>query len=388
MLADFILNGQGHGEVGQRLAACRMDPGLMRPYYNEDGESCLNVNTGRTRFNPETGHNEPIFEEYVGNEIANLGLPIANATLLRKDEWQMMDQVVLKAARQRLRAWGDLAAANTLGGFNGMSKTILEHETMSDPGEAIVDMDGITEGRADEPLFQREALPLPITHSSFWFSSRQLAVSRNLGESLDVSMAEVAGRRVAEQVEKTTIGVISGAEYGDGSGIYSRSSGGTTIPKVFGYKNFPDRVTKINMTVPTGSNGTDVYTSWLALRELMTANRFYGPFMAYVSTDYDQYLDNLFSTTEPSAGTLRENLLKIDSISGIRRLDFLTDTFTVLFVQLTADVARAVNGMDLTTIQWETKGGLQINFKVMAIMVPQLRADFNGRCGIGHGTTT
>jgi hypothetical protein len=54
---------------------------------------------------------------------------------------------------------------------------------------------------------------------------------------------------------------------------------------------------------------------------------------------------------------------------------------------MTSDVARAINGMDITTVQWETQGGMRVNFKVMAIQVPQIRSDFNGRTGIVHATT-
>jgi len=52
-----------------------------------------------------------------------------------------------------------------------------------------------------------------------------------------------------------------------------------------------------------------------------------------------------------------------------------------------------VNGMDFTTVQWETKGGLQINFKVMVIHVPDIRSQYVGtstgsrKCGIVHATT-
>ena len=59
----------------------------------------------------------------------------------------------------------------------------------------------------------------------------------------------------------------------------------------------------------------------------------------------------------------------------------------MIMVQMTPDVARAVNGMDITTVQWESVGGMRLNFKVMAIQVPQLRADYDGRCGIVHATT-
>ena len=54
-------------------------------------------------------------------------------------------------------------------------------------------------------------------------------------------------------------------------------------------------------------------------------------------------------------------------------------------VQMTSDVARAVSALDITTLQWEGMGGMEMNFRVMAIMVPQLRTDFYGNTGIMHG---
>ena len=60
----------------------------------------------------------------------------------------------------------------------------------------------------------------------------------------------------------------------------------------------------------------------------------------------------------------------------------------MVLVQMTADVCREVVGMDITTVQWESHGGMQLNFKVMCILVPQLRSDFNGTTGIVHGTVS
>jgi hypothetical protein len=55
---------------------------------------------------------------------------------------------------------------------------------------------------------------------------------------------------------------------------------------------------------------------------------------------------------------------------------------------MTPDVVRAINGLDLTTVQWESVGGMRLNFKVMAIQVPQIRSTYAGRCGICHATMT
>jgi hypothetical protein len=382
MFTDYVLNGEGHGDVGVALQGASYDTGYYKPFVNDRGQKCVTINTGRQKYNAKTGLYTMERETVLLSDLISkraFHLPIYNSLTMRKDEWIKLDTVVIEAARQRLRAWSDLAAANTYT-LDGMGTMILEYEAASDPQEAVVDMNALSEGRDDPQRFQLRGIPLPITHSDFFFDQRMLSVSRNRGTPLDSLRARAAGRRVAEKIEQTTIGTVAGMQYGT-STDYDMTS------KVYGYTNYPDRVTKTDMVAPTGSNGSSVLTSWLELRELMYDANFYGPFMVYTSSDYDAYLDNLFSTTEPSAGTLRSRLLEIDGIRDIRRLDYLTNTFTVIFVQMTEDVARAIIGMGLQTLMWEEKGGLMKKFKVMCIQLPQIRSDFDGNCGVGHGTT-
>ncbi len=389
---------------------------MRRPYIDANDDPCVSIYTGR--YTTNKGVRTPMIEKRRVADLVSNGemMPTTNATSLRKEEWLELDKVVLRAARYRLRAWADLAQMNTFGGFNGMAKLILEHETMSDPGEAIVDMDGLTDGRTDSPLFQLEGLPLPIIHCDFWFDARRLAVSRNSGTPLDTAMGEAGGRRIGEKVEKLTIGNNTGTTYGGNStqvGGYGRTS------KIYGYTTFSNRLTKTNATSPTASGWKpettqrDINASLLRLRN----NKFYGPFMLYTSTDWDTYLDGDYYALATSGmaaptQTLRQRIKQIDGVQDVRRLDFLfadeTDQsqggpgredlvgggggtfgwpFTMLFVQMTPDVARAVNGMDITTIQWEAVGGLRLNFKIMAIQVPQIRADYYGNCGILVQTT-
>ncbi len=411
---DFVVNGVGHGQVGDLMSNVRFDPGMLRPYFDKNGRPAVTINTGRTTL--VRGEQVPLREHRLIQDLVGNGLmhPVFNTTSLRKEEWIELDRKVLLAARYRLRAWADLAKSNSYGGFNGMSKMILEHETMSDPGEAMVDMDALTDGRGDSPRFQLEGLPLPITHSDFWFSSRRLAISRNSGSPLDSTMAESAGRRVAERIEKTTTGVSTGLIYGGAStqqGGYGRTS------QVYGYTNFPSRITKTNLTAPTTSNQSTTLAEVLAMRDQLYANKFYGPYMLYTSNDWDRYMDNDYILVGGNVATqtLRERLKAIEGIQDVRRLDFLFGSTVdvnnhnitnltqygpggdvdvalkstrLLMVQMTPDVCRAVNGMDLTTVQWESVGGMRLNFKVMAIQVPQLRADFYGNCGILDATTS
>lgn len=432
---DFILNGQGHGEVASMLERVRFDPGMLQPFTETNPESplrgqrCVTVNTGRMlhRKDPKAPggfrmvpEKKTVSTRYLQNQ--GVHHPVFNAaTALRKEEWILLDSQVLRAARYRLRAYADLSKANSFGGFNGMTKMILEHEVMSDPGQAMVDMTGLTPGRRDAPSFQLRGTPLPITHVDFDVDARFLGISRNSGTPFDTSMGEAAGRRVAETVEKTCIGVQTGVVYGGASGVggYDQTS------QVFGYVNYPARLTKTNLYRPTGNgrSGTgwvplDTLKDVLACLDTLRANKFYGPWMLYTSNDWDQYMDADYILTGGNVATqtLRQRLKAIGEgdgqgdgevvIQGVRRLDFLfastpaastgpggenlngTYPFTLLFVQQTPDVARAINGMDITTIQWEEKGGMLICFKVMCIQVPQLRSDRYGNCGILHATAT
>lgn len=396
MFTDYVLNGSPRGEVANALAGMHFDPGLMRPFLDKKDRACVTVNTGKTETRRSTDgtlidngrgtgpKRFPIFEtQLISNRLARgLACPTVNATLLRKDQWIMLDEVILEASRDRLKAWADLRAANTYGGFDGMANPILEWERVTDVGEAVADMDGMTEGRAFSPKFDLQGMPLPIFHSDFFLSSRFLATSRNKGTPADTIRSEMAGRRIGELIEKTCIGVVDGVVYGTATDYASATS------QVYGYINHPDVITYTSVTAPTGGagNGEAILTNWLAMRELLYAQNFYGPFMVYHSTDWDQYLDNLFSTTEPSAGTLRQRLLEIDGIQDIRRLDYLpsaTYPTRLIWVEMKPENVRAVNGMEITTVQWESMGGMRLNFKVMCIQVPQVRSRY-----IGMGSTT
>jgi hypothetical protein len=435
---DYVLNGRGHGAIAETMGAIRWDAGMLRPYFNEKGLPCVNILTGR--WTTDRGVRRAVREEVsINSPRNNRGQfnQVLNATTLRKEQWIEYDRVILKAARYRLRAWEDLEAASSFGGFDGMNKMLLEHETMSDPMEAIQDMEGTSEGRSDTPTFQLEGLPLPITHVDFSFGARRLGISQSSNTPLDMVAGEASGYRIGETIEKTTIGNMTGVVYGGNStqtGGYGRTS------QVYGYLNFPARITSTTMTAPTAGGWVPAttITEVLALRDKLVAAKKYGPFMIYHSTDWDQYMDKDYILTGGNVATqtLRARLLAIGKedngaggqqaqIAGVRRLDMLfasapiTDAskiqtgtkandylgpgvenlvsggggtggawpFTLIVVQMTPENARAVNGMDITTLQWPTMGGMKLNFRVMCIKVPQLRADRYGNCGILVSTT-
>lgn len=415
---DFVMNKDGNmtgtGPVGQLLANSRCDPGLLRPYFGEDGHAYVTVNTGRKRRVEvrEKGTNrlksarmESIFEQVRIKDLMAAGVQVpaitANATTLRKEEWLMYDGALIPPQRQRLRLYNDIAKVSTYS-FQGLGVKILEHETMSDPGRAYMDMDGLSEGTDDTPKFQLEGQPIPIFHSNFTLDLRTLESSRRSGVPLSTRGVEWATRRCMELVETNAIGVAGTAlTYGGNStqvGGYSRTSG------VYGLINFPNRLTKTDLTTPTGSNPEATIQDILEMRDQLYAANHYGPYGIYHSTDFDQFLDNDYARLGGNNAnmTLRQRILAIGTEGGdsdadnkqirwVKRLDYLTPAashvFTMVMVSLNPNVIRALNGMPVTIFQYETKGGWQMHFRVACIQLVEMFSDFAGNCGVLHART-
>lgn len=359
-MLDYILNGQGYGKGGVAAALIdnEMDPMVLRPFRGRDGrpyivQPVLNRQTGKV--------------EMKNVCVANTGITAA----LPKEAWIHLDTAMIRAAKPRLRFVGDLRARGlTYTIPNGFGKTVLQHESMSDISDAEIAMDPYKETSADAPVFDITNLPLPIIHKDFWFTTRQIAVSRNTGTPLDTTSAELAARRVAELAEKLALGVAGTYKYGGGY--------------VYGLANFPNNLTK-SLTLPTDPDWTPevLLEEVLAMKQQSQDAYHYGPWVLYNSTNWDKHLDNDFSSAK-GTNTLRQRLKMIDGIEDVRTLDYLPANRIVL-VQQTSDVIREVIGMEMMTVQWEPTP-FRVNFKVLCIMVPQIRADINNRTGIVYGT--
>lgn len=351
LLEKYIQNGAlSGGDAADRLLAANGDPNVLRPWLGIDNKTYITV----------FRDGKPTVQQ-----VTN-----AHATL-RKDDWKLLDDAIVKAAQERLRLVNDLRAAGlTFTIPQGMGKTVLETETQSNINDAVISMDGMREGEGDRPEFEITNLPLPITHKDFQFSARQILTSRSGGSPLDTTMAELAGRKVAESIEKLALGRLATYTYGGGT--------------VYGLVNFASRMTRtISDPTAAGWTGEDLLNDVLQMRQQSVNAFHYGPWNLYVAPSWDVYLDQDYKSDTDK--TTRERIASVNGVQNIITLDFLQD-YDVVLVQLTSDVIRMVIGMDITTLQWESKGGLQKNFKVMTIMVPQLRADFNSRTGIVHGS--
>lgn len=414
---DFIRNGVGEGGLAKDVASGRFsvepqvgfEPGLLRPVIQTDGQKYCVVKTGRMVTNkegdPSYNPNEPNGARVVEKQhiplqtfINNGMVPFTyNTSALTYQAWQKIDLAVLSATRNRLNAWNDLAAANTYGGFDGMAVTGLIKDTVTDAGEAKVDMDTLSDDFGDAPLLTPDILPLPIIHAGTALSQRRLAISRNTGVPLDTTMIEQCGRRCAETLEKMTIGET------DFSGLVIGDDTTFTNNGIYGFKTHPDRMTKTDITTAASFIPATFVSEIIGMREVARAQNFFGPFVLYYSVGWDQYMahDYVVGTLAQGYTTVNKTVLqRTEMIPGIQRvamLDNMSNTDskeTLLLVQMTSDTVRAVVGMEFTTVQWQKDGGAQTMLRVMGIKVPDLRSSYVGTdttvtnrvCGVVHGT--
>jgi uncharacterized linocin/CFP29 family protein len=335
----------GSSDVAGRLLKNNMSVHALRPWIGQDGRAYMSIN--------------------VGGKLETI---VANSATLRRLEWEQYDQVIIKEALVRLVGVADLQSRGLVYNIgNGLGKTVLTSENLNTFLEAELSMDGLSKTRNDRAVYGVDYLPLPLIHCDYFINARNLAESRNTGDSLDTTNAQMAARAVAEKMEEMLFTGTSSYAYGGGT--------------IYGYLDFPyvNNVTLDANWDASGVTGADILADVLEMKATLIADRFYGPFVVYVPTAYEVALDNDFKAN--SDLTVRQRLLQVASISDIKVVDKLTANHVVM-VQMTSDVVRLVNGMEISPVEWQEQGGMVLHYKVMGIKVPQIRATQGQRCGI------
>ena len=332
------------------------DPQRLRPFIHSDGKAYVTVYKGGDRSKPESYESRPV----------------TNATL-RRDEWKHLDEALLQISETRLNGIQDLidkGLTYQLG--NAMGTTVLEYHDISDALEADMTMDGVTRGNNDRPDFQTNYLPIPIIHADYEINARALAASRSLGNPLDTTMVERSTRKVSEYLENLLFTSTSFA-FGGGT-IYS-------------YLNHPDRN---QVTLTTGwddsaKTSRQIVDEVRTLKQDSINDKHYGPWMLYIPTPYETVMDADYEDTGTTSTnqTVRERILKVDGIQGVKVVDTLPAD-NVVMVQMTSDVVRLVQGMPIQNVQWDVEGQFLNKYKVMTIQVPQVRSDQAGNSGVIH----
>lgn len=292
--------------------------------------------------------------------------------VLRKDEWKLFDDVLIEIARARLVGVADLFAAGlTFKLPDPLGTTMLEWEDVSDMDPAEISMSGVTEGQNDRVVYQLRQLPIPIVHKDFNINIRALHASRKRGLPLDTTQMATASRRVADLNESI---LFNGAVI---------VVGGATIQ---GYTTATNR----NQGSLTGDwslvgvTGEQIINDVIAMIGALTGDNHFGPYTLYIPTSFENKLNNDYKAN--SDKTIRTRIMEMSQISNVRLSTNLSDggTGEVLLIEMARDVIDMVDGMQPTTLQWESTGGMITNFKVMSILVPRVKNDQLQQSGIAH----
>lgn len=344
-----------HQDQAQLLVNHNFDPGVLRPYVGQGGRSYMTIT------NPKTGKPEVMLTN--------------TPSTLTRDAYKLFDDVIQDTLRDELVAFADLRARPGLVYRipNAMQYTVIQGQTMGDLTRATISMSPTRRSERDRPESDTTLFPLPIIHKDFDYDFRELAVSQRGDMPLDTVTARIAAIKVAEEIEMLTLGTSGTFSYGGGT--------------IYGYTNFPQRSTNTSMTVPTGSNGTTVVNEIIALRQLLINHKHKGPYQIYVNTQWSSVLDTDFSATK-GENTLRQRILALDGIAGIKTVPWLTSThWHLLMVEMSPLNVQAVVGMEVQLVQWQSLDGFMRHYKVMAMQYPRIRPDTAGYSGVAHGST-
>lgn len=331
-----------------------------RPYINEEGHPCITVNTGQL---DENGF--PVYKE---QRIQ------ANATL-RKDEWLRLDETLVEAARERLVIVEDLRAAGLTYNVGGLGVLISEWEKSSEITDADITMDGESEVDGDRQEFGLNGVPIPVIQKRFKIGERVLMASRTRGAALDVTTGVEAARAVARTSENM---VFNGVNLGP------VVSAGNTY-QIYGLRTFPDRATfDLADWANPATTPEAILADILAMIKLLeTQEKKYGPFNLYIPGAFSHRFREDFKAN--SDKTLMQRVLEVNEIRAVRVADALPADQVILIEldRMTIDLAVA---SDLSNIQWGSPSGWTNYFQTFAAWAPRLKADFDGHCGICHGT--
>lgn len=358
MGVEYIHDGVASGNLAARLLECDMDPNAMRPYRWRDGKTYI--------------------DKFVGND--DKGVPqykpqrVANDSIVPWEVWRLIDQTVVETALPELRVIADLNAAPGVSRtVDAMSVGVLTHYKRSRSASSRVVWNPAVRARRDRAKYAPEHTPIPFIESEWAFELRDLRMAQRGGINLDLDQIRDATRSVLETAEDMVLGINQPFTHN-----------GYSMP---GILTFGDAETQV-ITDPTagGWSPETTYNEVNLMRQKSIDNNFLGPWVLYFGYEWDLYLNKNFSALDPSGPTLRQKLLALDGISGVRILRRMTGKKVVL-LQVNDRVIRLYNGMPLRAIQWESPDGFVVQGKIITSVAVEMRSDADGNTGLVVGAT-
>lgn len=290
-----------------------------------------------------------------------------NASSLPYDAWKHFDEALLRAATEELVAVKLLQQRGLVYNFDGMKSSTLQYQDMSDITAAQLSMSPIARGRQDKPEYTQKSQQLPFTFKDFSMDVREFEEAMLLNRLSDTTMVEECTRKCDEITEDMLFN--GGTSYG--------------FPAIYGFTTHPDTI-PVTMATAWDDNAVDgadvigeVSDALVALRAAFHK----GPYGVFYPTAYSGKIDNDYNATSASPLTIRERILKLDGVEAVLGCDALTGN-KVVVAELRTRTVRMLQGLPTRVVDWDSDGGLGMNFKIIQINLPQIRSDQANKAGV------
>ncbi len=293
---------------------------------------------------------------------------------LPEDAWKEIDARVVQIARQRLVLTGYLLSQGLRYPLNDFLGTpVLQTQKASDMEAADITMEPTSRGNEGRMTFSDVYLPIPIIHKPISFGIRMLRAAAKNGQPIDTTTITTVLRKVMDKVEDVFVNGASGIA------VTVESTQGV----VQGLTTFTNRNT-VDLAVnwdTSGKTGAQILSDVMDMLDSARGDRMYGPFVLLVPNNYESKLDEDYGSSYPK--TIRARLLEIEAIQDIRVIDQLSDDNVVL-LNLSEETVEVIDGLRPTVIPLIQNETFVEPYLGMACMLPYLKADKDGKCGIVH----
>lgn len=294
---------------------------------------------------------------------------------LRKDEWENLDRIVVGTGKELMPGVMDLRGGTGTLRTVSVATSIAQYSRMSQMPGASFSMNPLAEGERGRLDFTIAGVPIPFCFGDFQLDIRTLTASRQLGEGLDVSQAAEASYQVSLAWETMlmlgTPSIAVADRVGDLSTIY-------------GYTTHPSRNTgSAPGAWDDAANGyVNIINTVTNMIAALRADRFYGPYWLYVSDEQFTQMSAVNVNTDRTAMSM---VMANPLIDRVRNSPRLADGNVVLVDPQPRSV-QWVEAFSVRPVEWDEKGGLGTNFRVIGAGAPLIKTTSDGQCGVAHFT--
>lgn len=294
---------------------------------------------------------------------------------LRKDEWESLDRIVVDAGKEPLKGVMALRATPALLRTESIAISLAQYNRMSLMPPANISMNPLADGTRGRVDFGIAGVPVPFVFVDFQLDIRTLTASRQLGSGLDLTQGAEASYQVALTWETMLFNGTPAIAVADRVGA---------LNTIYGYKTHPDRNT--GLAVGDWGDATSGMLNTIntveAMKQALRDDRFDGPYWLYVNSVNWSDIGRVNAYTDRRVIQILRDDPDLSKVEYSPRLD----AGEIVLIAPTPRTVQWVEEAMIRPVEWDEKGGLGTNYRVIGAGAPLIKSTSNGECGIAHFT--